>query len=59
MTLLNRKKTVEQLEASTDAATLTDKPMSQWRLAARRFRERYMVVIVPLVSTRRTRLESR
>jgi ABC-type dipeptide/oligopeptide/nickel transport system permease subunit len=40
MTILNRKKTVEQLEAGTTEARLTERPMSQWRLAARRFRGR-------------------
>ena len=41
MTMLNRKKTVEQLEAgASDVDTLYAKPTSQWRLAMRRFRER-------------------
>lgn len=40
MTMLNRKKTVEQLEAGIATEDLTEKPMSQWRLAMRRFRGR-------------------
>jgi len=40
MTILGRKKTVEQLEAGATEAQLTAKPMSQWRLAWRRFRGR-------------------
>ncbi|MFQ5967944.1 MAG: ABC transporter permease [Acidimicrobiia bacterium] len=41
MTLLSRRKAVEQLEAdAVDVAGLTERPMSQWRLAMRRFRER-------------------
>lgn len=38
---LNHKKTVEQLEEqAVEAAYLTEKPLSQWRLAMRRFRQR-------------------
>jgi ABC-type dipeptide/oligopeptide/nickel transport system permease subunit len=40
MTMLNRKKTVEQLEAGIETEDFTERPMSQWRLAARRFRGR-------------------
>jgi ABC-type dipeptide/oligopeptide/nickel transport system permease subunit len=41
MTMLTQKQAVEQLEAmAADGAQLTEKPLSQGRLALRRFRER-------------------